>query len=106
MTDDNQSSESLSESTSFPSRPLASLVASKIYYHLGNLDEALTFALGAGKLFDVDQTELGKGNTSEVEYVETVIGKFSFISTSYTRSLGLWEYPHSNPIVVSLHFFL
>lgn len=64
-------SESLSENLTFPSRPLASLVASKVYYHLGNLDEALSFALGAGKLFDVGQT--GDGGPTEREYVETVI---------------------------------
>ncbi|KAM0750672.1 26S proteasome regulatory complex, non-ATPase subcomplex, Rpn2/Psmd1 subunit [Meredithblackwellia eburnea MCA 4105] len=63
--------ETLSEKTDFPSRPLASLVASKVYYHLGSLDEALTYALGAGKLFD-----LGKADGSDaVErlYVETII---------------------------------
>ncbi|BGP00453.1 26S proteasome regulatory subunit RPN2 [Rhodotorula toruloides] len=65
--------EALSEDASFPSRQLASLVASKLYYHLGNLDEALAFALGAGKLFDVEPT--GDVSPGQAEYVETVISK-------------------------------
>lgn len=75
-------SESLSESLTFPARPLACLVASKIYYHLGNLDEALSFALGAGKLFDVGQNELENGNNSEAEYIETIIGEFLNLCTT------------------------
>lgn len=65
-------SESLSERTDFPAHQLASLVAAKVYYHLGSLDEALTFALGAGKLFDVG---IGPGE-SDSEFVETIIGAF------------------------------
>ncbi|KAL8279340.1 hypothetical protein RQP46_008152 [Phenoliferia psychrophenolica] len=56
--------ETLSESQAFPARQLASLVASKVYYHLGSLDESLTYALGAGKLFDLADDD---------EYVQTVI---------------------------------
>jgi len=41
-----------------------------VYYHLGEFDESLTFALGAGNLFDV---------SSKSEYVETIIGKKSKI---------------------------
>jgi 26S proteasome regulatory subunit N2 len=55
----------LYEDSSFPARDLAALVASKVYYHLGDLDEALTFALGAGKLFNV-------ADTSD-QYVETIL---------------------------------
>ena len=47
--------EELSEDKSFPDHELASLVCSKVYYHLGAFDVALRFALGAGKLFDVNQ---------------------------------------------------
>ncbi|GAA5903602.1 hypothetical protein JCM6882_002998 [Rhodosporidiobolus microsporus] len=65
--------ESLSESSTFPSRSLAALVASKLYYHLASHDEALRFALGAGKLFNVELT--GEYDASEAEYVETVIAK-------------------------------
>ncbi|KAK4049515.1 proteasome regulatory particle base subunit [Microbotryomycetes sp. JL201] len=65
--------ETLSEDANFPAQALASLVASKVYYHLGDLDEALTFALGAGKLFDVAQSS--KPSSSEQEYIATVIAK-------------------------------
>jgi len=36
-----------------------------VYFHLNEFDEALTFALGAGKLFDL---------SAKTEYVETMIG--------------------------------
>ncbi|KAH6581642.1 hypothetical protein BASA61_003489 [Batrachochytrium salamandrivorans] len=58
--------EVLYEDTSFKHRELAALVASKVYYHLGEFEESLSFALGAGKLFDLNQ------NT---EYVETIVSK-------------------------------
>ena len=54
------------EEESFSNRELAALVASKVYYHLGEYEEALTFALGAGKLFDT---------TLKTEYVDTIICK-------------------------------
>lgn len=66
-------SETLSEQEDLPSRPLASLVTSKVYYHLGSLDEALTYALGAGKLFDLSHAD--DAEPTEREYVETIIGK-------------------------------
>ncbi|KAJ3119649.1 proteasome regulatory particle base subunit [Nowakowskiella sp. JEL0407] len=58
--------EELYEDESFKSRQLAALVASKIYYHLGEFDDSVQFALGAGDLFDIN----GKS-----EYVETIIAK-------------------------------
>ncbi|KAI7871307.1 armadillo-type protein [Spinellus fusiger] len=58
--------EILYEDTSFPERALAALVTSKIYYYLGELDDSLTFALGAGQSFDLIDTS---------EYVETIISK-------------------------------
>lgn len=42
------------------------MVGSKVYYHLGSFDNALRLALGAGKLFNVDEP---------TEYVETIIAK-------------------------------
>lgn len=47
-------SEALYEDDSFPERRLASLVLAKVYYHLGSYDESMTFALGAGDLFKLD----------------------------------------------------
>ncbi|KAH9405845.1 26S proteasome non-ATPase regulatory subunit 1 [Tyrophagus putrescentiae] len=58
--------EILYEDESFPHRQLAALVASKVYYHLGSLEDSLTYALGAGPLFNVTATS---------EYVETIVSK-------------------------------
>lgn len=58
--------EVLYEDASFISHQLAALVASKVYYHLGAFEESLTFALGAGPLFNVNDTS---------EFVETIISK-------------------------------
>ncbi len=66
----------LYEDDKFPERQLAALVLSKVergrfegadcevYFHLGEYNEALSFALGAGKLFDL---------SSKTEFVETII---------------------------------
>ncbi len=40
----------------------------QVFYHLGDLDDALTYALGAGSLFDVN---------SSAEYVQTILGEQS-----------------------------
>lgn len=45
------------------------MVASKVYYHLGSFEDSLTYALGAGELFDVNARN---------EYVDTTIGKAHF----------------------------
>ncbi|TIB63266.1 hypothetical protein E3P77_03573 [Wallemia ichthyophaga] len=60
--------ESLSEDKDFgeDSKKLAALIASKVYYHLGAIDDALSLALSAGDAFDVTQSS---------EYVETLISK-------------------------------
>lgn len=63
-------SESLYESDHLPkhARDLAALLASKVYYYLGEYDEALSFALGAGSAFEIEARDYSSG-----EYVETVI---------------------------------
>lgn len=38
----------------------------QVFYHLGELDQALTYALGAGSLFDI---------TEQTEYVQTILCK-------------------------------
>ncbi|CAO3657434.1 unnamed protein product [Mucor hiemalis] len=58
--------EILYEDSSFSQRQLAALVASKVYYNLGELDNSLTFALGAGQSFDLSENS---------EYVTTIISK-------------------------------
>ncbi|KAG9314283.1 26S proteasome regulatory complex non-ATPase subcomplex Rpn2 Psmd1 subunit [Chiua virens] len=65
-------SESLYESDQLPkpSRDLAALLASKVYYYLGEYDEALSFALGAVSAFEAEARD-----SNSIEYVETVISK-------------------------------
>lgn len=58
--------EILHEDKVFQQHQLAALVASKVYYHLGAFEDSLTYALGAGDLFDVNARN---------EYVETTISK-------------------------------
>ncbi|EFN63481.1 26S proteasome non-ATPase regulatory subunit 1 [Camponotus floridanus] len=58
--------EILHEDKSFQQHELAALVASKVYYHLGSFEDSLTYALGAGELFDVNARN---------EYVDTTIAK-------------------------------
>ncbi|KAI0053354.1 26S proteasome regulatory complex non-ATPase subcomplex Rpn2 Psmd1 subunit [Auriscalpium vulgare] len=64
--------ESLYESDelSAEARQSAALLASKVYYYLGEYDEALSFALGAAPAFEQDSLASG-----EDEYVETIISK-------------------------------
>ena len=49
----------------------------QVFYHLGELDDALSYALGAGKLFDINEPS---------EYVQSTLGKQAFTSQC---SLGL-----------------
>ena len=58
--------EALYEDPSFPERELAALVAAKVYYNLQEYNESMGFALGAGKLFNIDQ---------EGEFEDTIISK-------------------------------
>ncbi|XP_055592826.1 26S proteasome non-ATPase regulatory subunit 1 [Uranotaenia lowii] len=58
--------EILHEDKAFGQHDLAALVASKVYYHLGSFEDSLTYALGAGDLFDVNARN---------EYVDTIIAK-------------------------------
>ncbi|KAG0170052.1 proteasome regulatory particle base subunit [Apophysomyces sp. BC1021] len=78
--------EILYEDTDFSQRELAALVASKVYYHLGELDDSLTFALGAGQSFDLSEKS---------EYVETIISKcidkYIYLRTQQTENNGVEE---------------
>ncbi|KAF9388786.1 proteasome regulatory particle base subunit [Podila verticillata] len=58
--------EIMYEDTGFKDRQLAALVASKVYYHLGEFDDSLNFALGAGNLIDLSQKS---------EYIDTIVSK-------------------------------
>ncbi|KAL9611488.1 MAG: hypothetical protein Q9167_003886 [Letrouitia subvulpina] len=61
-----QDIEGLYEDVNFPERELAALVAAKVYYNLQEYNESMTFALGAGKLFNLDV---------EGEFEDTIISK-------------------------------
>ncbi|CAN1334592.1 26S proteasome non-ATPase regulatory subunit 1 homolog A [Linum perenne] len=58
--------ESLYEDEEFDQRQLAALVASKVFYYLGELIDSLSYALGAGSLFDVSE---------DSDYVHTLLAK-------------------------------
>ncbi|KAL1305251.1 hypothetical protein AAFC00_002166 [Neodothiora populina] len=58
--------EALYEDESFPARELAALVAAKVYYQLQEYNESMVFALGAGKLFNLDK---------QGEFEETIVAK-------------------------------
>ncbi|KAF2270947.1 26S proteasome regulatory complex, non-ATPase subcomplex, Rpn2/Psmd1 subunit [Lojkania enalia] len=58
--------EALYEDESFPERELAALVAAKVYYQLQEYNESMVFALGAGKLFDINKSG---------EFEETILAK-------------------------------
>ena len=67
--------ETIYEQTSLPlqTRQLAALLASKVYYHLGSLDDALTFALSAGELFKVYDGHDGAKQPADQDYTDTII---------------------------------
>ncbi|KAK1142872.1 proteasome regulatory particle base subunit [Aspergillus melleus] len=78
--------EALYEDESFPERELAALVAAKVYYHLQEYNESMVFALGAGKLFQLDQGG---------EFEETIIAKCvdTFISLSAAQKPAAGDQP-------------
>lgn len=45
----------------------------QVFYHLGELDDALSYALGAGALFDLSERS---------EYVETILGEITHDSSA------------------------
>lgn len=59
-------SEALYEDENFPERELAALVAAKVYYQLQEYNESMVFALGAGKLFNLDKPG---------EFEDTIVGR-------------------------------
>lgn len=58
--------ESLYEDEEFSQRALAALVVSKVFYFLGELNDSLAYALGAGSQFDVSE---------DSDYVRTLLDK-------------------------------
>ena len=78
--------EALYEDAQFPERELAALVASKVYYNLQEYNESMMFALGAGKLFDVDR---------EGEFEDTIVSRCvdSYISMSESQPTASTDQP-------------
>ncbi|KAA8527935.1 hypothetical protein F0562_035196 [Nyssa sinensis] len=58
--------ESFYEDGEFDQRQLAALLVSKVFYYLGELNDSLSYALGAGPLFDVSE---------DSDYVHTLLAK-------------------------------
>ncbi|KAL5713327.1 26S proteasome non-ATPase regulatory subunit 1 A [Ranunculus cassubicifolius] len=58
--------ESLYEDEEFEQRQLAALLVSKVFYFLGELNDSLSYALGAKTLFDV---------LEDSDYVRTLVAK-------------------------------
>jgi len=58
--------EAMYEDEFFAHRELAALLASKVFYHLGEHNDALNYALRAGGLFDVSETS---------DFVQTLLAK-------------------------------
>ncbi|KAL6548530.1 26S proteasome non-ATPase regulatory subunit 1 A [Orobanche gracilis] len=58
--------ESLYEDEEFDQRQLAALLVSKVFYYLGELSDSLSYALGAGSLFDVSE---------DSDYIHTLLAK-------------------------------
>lgn len=79
-------SEALYESDelSQEGRDLAALLASKVYYFLGDYEEALSFALGAGPAFQAERTVPGSD-----EYIDTVIGTSLCFATFRSGSCNI-----------------
>ncbi|CDF37190.1 unnamed protein product [Chondrus crispus] len=67
-------------------RPLAAIVAAKVNFHLGSLDEALHYALSAENYFDVD---------AETEFANTLRARCidDYISFKRKQSEGIAEGP-------------
>jgi len=77
ISDHLSSIEVVYENTDLPSetRQLAALLASKVYYHLDSLEDALTFALSAGDLFKVEPDNISPRQppNGDLDYTETII---------------------------------
>ncbi|CAN6641772.1 26S proteasome regulatory subunit Rpn2p [Trichomonascus vanleenenianus] len=74
--------EALYEDEEFPAPQLAALVASKVYYNLGEYDASMRFALVAGDKFDL---------SLKSEYIETIVSK------CISRYIELAQKLHDSP---------
>jgi 26S proteasome regulatory subunit N2 len=58
--------ETLYDEETFPARERSALLISKVYFHLGEMEEALQFALNAGRYFHLDESS---------QFVDTIVSK-------------------------------
>lgn len=58
--------EALYDDNGFQDRKMAALIASKVYYNLGEYESAVKYALAAEEKFDIDE---------KTQYVETIVSK-------------------------------
>ncbi|CCC70419.1 hypothetical protein NCAS_0E03490 [Naumovozyma castellii] len=58
--------ETLYDESNFDDRKIAALIASKVYYNLGEYESAVRYALGAGDSFDINENS---------QYVETIVSQ-------------------------------
>lgn len=64
------------------------VTVAQVFYHLGELDSALTYALGAGTHFNVDE---------QSEYVQTLIGKLLQLRNLFSSWYRSCSWPHPRP---------
>ncbi|KAK2809213.1 hypothetical protein FQN50_004049 [Emmonsiellopsis sp. PD_5] len=83
--------EALYEDESFQERELAALVAAKVYYHLQEYNESMVFALGAGKLFNLDN-----GGEFEETIISKCVDTFISLSAIPKASHSANDAPHLN----------
>lgn len=74
--------ETLYETATFKAKDLAALLAAKVYFQLGALDDSLQFALAAGEYFDITETS---------EFVETIALECIDAYTTYRQKAELEE---------------
>ena len=73
----------------------AALLASKVYYYLGEYEEALSFALGAGNAFEAESRAPGTA-----EYVETVVCKYRSHRVCSCARPDSIRYVQQRPLIV------
>ena len=75
-------------------RDFAALLASKVYYFLGEYDESLSFALGAGKAFEEETYKQGLE-----EYMETIVCGFLSICVGRIPLLIPFRHEQQKPSI-------
>lgn len=66
----------------------------QVFYHLGELDDALSYALGAGALFDLSERS---------EYVETILGEITHILCKWTCLMSISMFWCQVVVAVGIH---